>query len=132
MKKLIVVLVSFFILSSLNACTNNDQARIKSYSTNEQLDSVPNPNMVSGRSTDVHNLGAATNAMSDAARRVPGVQRATVYTNGATAYVRLTLNQSVKTTAQINDVKKQVYTNVKRKMPRFNVRVYTSKNKTMK
>lgn len=132
MKKLTFVLVSLIILSFLTACTNNDQARMNSYSTNEQLDSVPNPNMVTGRSTDVHNLGKATNAMSVAARSVPGVQRATVYTNGGTAYVRLTLTNTVKTTQQINEVKNQVYTKVKKKMPRFDVRVYASKNRNMR
>lgn len=130
MKKIIFVLVSIFILSSISACTKNDQARINSYSPDEQINSKPNPNMITGRSTDVHNLGAATNAMAAVARQVPGVQRATVYTNGATAYVRLTLNNTIKTKEQINSVKNQVYTRVKQKMPRFNVRVYAAKNRT--
>lgn len=109
MKRWIAFFLTMSLLFIFSACANNNQSGMRSYSTNDQNDVVPNPNMITGRSTDVHNLGTVTRSMAAVARQVPGVQKAFVYTNGPTAYIRLTLDKSVNSAAQLEQIKNQVY-----------------------
>lgn len=129
MKKIAIAIVTILLALSFSACTQNQQMKTNQYQKNESVGRIPNPNTVTGRKTDVHNLGSATNTMSKAATQVPGVQRATVFTNGGTAYVRIMVDNNVKTGDQINKVRQAVSNAVKQKMPRFNVKVYIGKIK---
>lgn len=129
MKKITLVIVAICTLLSLSACTKSGQTKINSYNPNETIGSVPNPNMVTGKNTDVHRLGTASDTMARVASQVPGVQRATVFTNGGTAYVRVTLDGNVKTMSQMNKVKNEVFSKVQAKMPSYKIRVFATKNK---
>lgn len=129
MKKIITAITTILLVLSFSACTQNSQMKTNQYQRNETVGRIPNPNTVTGRKTDVHNLGSATNTMSKTASQVPGVQKATVFTNGGTAYVRIMVDKNVTSGDQINKVRQAVSSAVKKKMPRFNVKVYVGKIK---
>jgi YhcN/YlaJ family sporulation lipoprotein len=81
-----------------------------------------NPNLVPG-ATDARNIQVEADRMANVAVQVPKVKRASVVTNGARAYVGLTLADTVRSDREAAAIKEKVRLLIQQKMPRYEVRV---------
>lgn len=88
-----------------------------------------NPNMVTGRDTDLYNLGWEADRMADAAAGVAGVEDAVAVINGGYAYVAIDLEDTVSRD-QAGKVEREVTRTLQRIMPRYDFRV-TSNNRLL-
>ncbi|MBO8172031.1 MAG: YhcN/YlaJ family sporulation lipoprotein [Bacillaceae bacterium] len=99
--------------------------RVNQYG-NDTITREVNPNMVTGRNTDLFNIYAESGRMTARARQVEGVRNATVIINGGNAYVALELDPNLNP-SQRTETEMEVRRQLQYMMPRYNVRV-TSEN----
>ncbi len=82
-----------------------------------------NPNMVTGRNTDLYNLYAEADILADTAAAVDGVERARVWINGGTVWVTLNFEDQIRDRSERNRIRENVLYSLQRKMPRYRFRI---------